>query len=80
MAETITKMEGILSGEPVIAGTRTPVRAIVEHWRFGDSPEEIVRRLPHLQLTQVLDALTYYDHHRDEIDHAIARNQVPVAD
>ena len=80
MAETITKVEGILSGEPVIAGTRTPVRAIVEHWQFGDSPEEIVRKLPHLQLTQVLDALAYYDHHPDEIDHAIARNQVPVAD
>jgi uncharacterized protein (DUF433 family) len=25
----------ILSGEPIIAGTRTPVRAIVEMWRIG---------------------------------------------
>ena len=28
----------ILSGEPVIQGTRTPVRAIVELWRMGIAP------------------------------------------
>ena len=28
----------ILSGEPVIKGTRTPVRAIVELWRLGTLP------------------------------------------
>ncbi len=27
--------EQILSGEPIIRGTRTPVRAIVELWRQG---------------------------------------------
>ena len=31
----------ILSGEPIINGTRTPVRAIVEMWRSGLPPEEI---------------------------------------
>jgi hypothetical protein len=29
----------ILSGEPIIGGTRTPVRAIVELWRQGVTPE-----------------------------------------
>lgn len=76
----ITRVEGILSGEPIIAGTRTPVRAVVEHWKFGDSPETIVRKLPHLRLAQVFDALSYYDDHRDEIEQAIARNRVPVDD
>jgi uncharacterized protein (DUF433 family) len=76
----ITRAEGILSGEPIIAGTRTPVRAVVEHWKFGDSPETIVRKLPHLRLAQVFDALSYYDDHRDEIEQAIARNRVPVDD
>ena len=76
----ITRVEGILSGEPIIAGTRTPVRAVVEHWKFGDSPETIVRKLPHLRLAQVLDALIFYDDHRDEIEQAIARNRVPVDD
>jgi uncharacterized protein (DUF433 family) len=49
----------ILSGEPIIKGTRTPVRAIVEMWRLGVRPEEIPHRLPHLTLAQVFDALSY---------------------
>jgi uncharacterized protein (DUF433 family) len=76
----ITRVDTILSGEPIIKGTRTPVRAVVEHWKFGDAPEEIVRKLPHLRLAQVFDALSYYDDHRDEIEHAIALNRVPVDD
>ena len=70
--------EDILSGEPIIAGTRTPVRAVVEYWKFGDAPDEIVRKLPHLRLAQVFDALGYYDDHRAEIERAIALNRVPV--
>lgn len=70
----------VLSGEPIIAGTRTPVRAIVEHWKFGDAPETIQRKLPHLRLAQIFDALGYYDDHRDEIDAYIALNRVPVDD
>ena len=69
-------MKSILSGEPNIKGTRTPVRAIVEYWKFGDTPEEIVRKLPHLRLAQVFDALGYYDDHRDEIERAILLNRM----
>ena len=49
----------IFDGEPVIKGTRTTVRAVVENWRLGLSPEEIVIHLPHLTLAQVFDALSY---------------------
>lgn len=73
----ITRVEGILSGEPIIKGTRTPVRAVVEHWKFGDTPEEIVRKLPHLRLAEVFDALSYYDDHREEIEQAILLNRIP---
>jgi hypothetical protein len=48
------------------------------YWKFGDAPEEIVRRLPHLRLAQVFDALSYYDDHRAEVERAIALNRVPV--
>ncbi len=68
----------ILDGEPIIRGTRTPVRAVAEHWKFGDMPEEIARKLPYLRLAQIFDALAYYDDHRDEIEHYIAVNRVPV--
>lgn len=67
----------ILSGEPIIRGTRTPVRAIVEMWRIGVSPEEIPQRLPHLVLSQVFDALSYYLDHQVEINEYIERNRIP---
>ena len=76
----IEKVPTILGGEPIIKGTRTPVRAIVEYWRFGDPPEVIMERLPYLRLAQVCDALGYYDDHREEIEHYIAINRVPVDD
>ncbi|MFA4829637.1 MAG: DUF433 domain-containing protein [Thermodesulfovibrionales bacterium] len=67
----------ILGGEPVIRGTRTPVRAIVENWRLGLSPEEIVIHMPHLKLAQIFEALSYYSDHQKEINKYIEKNQVP---
>lgn len=73
----IVSDENILSGEPIVAGTRTPVRAIVELWRQGILPEEIPSQLPHLTLAQVFDALSYYSDHQDEINTHIKRNRIP---
>ena len=70
----------ILNGEPVIQNTRTPVRAVVERWKFGETPEEIARSLPHLRLAHIFDALGYYDDHRGEIENYIELNRVPVND
>ncbi len=67
----------VMDGEPVIQGTKTTVRAIVELWRLGISPEEIPHHLPHLQLAQVFDALSYYSDHQDEIQRYIELNRVP---
>ncbi len=67
----------ILSGEPIVRGTRTPVRAIVELWRLGTAPEEIPNHLPHLNLAQVFDALSYYSDHQEEIHSHIERNRIP---
>jgi len=67
----------ILGGEPVIKGTRTPVRAIVEIWRLGVAPEEISVHLPHLTLSQVFDALSYYAENQEEINRHIERNRIP---
>lgn len=67
----------LLGGEPVIRGTKTPVRAIVELWRVGIPPEEIPVHLPYLTLAQIFDALSYYADHQDEINHYIEINRVP---
>lgn len=69
--------ERILSGEPIIKGTRTSVRAIVEIWRMGIAPEEINLHLPHLTQAQVFNALSYYSDHVEEINRHIERNRIP---
>lgn len=69
----------ILSGEPIVRGTRTPVRAIVIMWRQGLAPEEIPTHLPHLSVSQIFDALSYYSDHQDEINRRIEINHVPAA-
>jgi len=73
----IVRDDAILAGEPIISGTRTPVRAIVELWRLGVAPEEIPTHVPHLALAQVFDALSYYADHKAEVQAYIDRNQVP---
>ncbi len=73
----IIRKKGILGEEPIIKGTRTPVRAIVELWRLGYAPEEIPIGLPHLSLAAVFDALSYFCDHSEEIMDHIKRNRVP---
>lgn len=72
----IVREEQILGGEPIIKGTRTPVRAIVELWRLGYAPEEIPRALPHVSAAAAFDALSYFSDHKDEISAYIERNRV----
>ena len=76
----VESVPAVLGGEPVVKGMRTPVRAIVERWKFGESVEETARNLPHLRLAQIFDALSYYDDHREEIENYIELNRVPVHD
>lgn len=63
-------------GEPIIVGTAVRVRILVEYWREGTPPEELLQAFPHLTLAQVFDALSYYQDHQDEINAFIAQNRV----
>lgn len=73
----IVNDDDILGGEPIISGTRTPVRAIVEIWHQGVAAEEIPHRLPHLTPAQVFDALSYYSDHQIEIHRYLEQNRIP---
>jgi uncharacterized protein (DUF433 family) len=73
----VVRDDSILESEPIIKGTKTSVRAVVENWRLGLSPEEIVVHLPHLTLAQVFDALSYYSDNKNEINDYIERNKIP---
>src|SRR4051794_6647722 len=74
----IASRPGILHGQPIIAGTRVPMRAIAEMWCLRTVPEEIQQQLPHLTLAQVFAALSYFADHQAEIVAAIARNRLPI--
>ncbi len=63
--------------EPVIACTKTRVRAIVEKWRLGSHPEELTMQFPHLNLAQIFDALSYYMENQNEIHEFVRKNRVP---
>lgn len=53
----------------VIRGTRVNVSHIVGYIKMGETPQTIVEQvLPHLKLEQVLDAVRYYEYHKEEID------------
>ncbi len=59
----------IRGGEPVIAGTGIRVLDIAVRYEImGMSPEDIIIALPHLNLSKVHDALSYYYEHKSEID------------
>ena len=73
----VTRNPEILSGEPIVIGTRTSVRSIVGLWQLGILPEEILSHLPHLTLAQVFDALSFYLDNQAEINEYIEQNHVP---
>jgi uncharacterized protein (DUF433 family) len=71
---TIVRVPGILSGEPIIEGTRIPVRAVVLYYYEYQTPEGVLTALPSLSVADVETALHYYRTHRDEINTHIAEN------
>jgi len=76
----VHRVKGICGGQPVIRGTRFPVRSVVEYvLRQGMTPEEMVREWEHLTLAQIYDALSYYHDHKEEIDPLVRGNQEVLA-
>jgi uncharacterized protein (DUF433 family) len=72
----ITRNPAVCGGQPVIAGTRTPVKSIVGYYKLGMSVEEILEGLPHLSPAQVFAALSYYHDQQAEIEQDIADSRV----
>src|SRR5690242_9430546 len=66
----------IRGGRPRITGTGVIVQRIVGWYKLGLSPEEIADRIGHLSLAQVYVALAYYHANREEIEAAIAADEI----
>lgn len=72
----ITRTPDVVAGEPVIAGTRTPVRTIVQYARiYRDNPSMLESVYPHLTRADIDEALACYEAHQAEIDRYIAENE-----
>lgn len=71
----ITRRKNYCGGQPIIKGTKFPVRSVVAYvLQQGITPEELVSIFPYLNLAQIYDALSYYYDHKTEIDRNIAVN------
>ena len=72
----IVRVPGIASGEPIIKGTRVPVRAIVLHYKASETLEEILEAYPHVPPAGVFDAISFYLDHQEEIKALIEENRL----
>ena len=65
----ITTNKKIRGGQAIISSTGIRVLDIAIRYEImGMSPEDIIVAFPHLTLSQVHDALSYYYEHKNEID------------
>ncbi len=78
--DAIAQYPGVQGGYPVIAGTRTPIRTIVELYYdvYPYDIEEVHRSLPHLSMEQIRAALAYYDEQPALVDEDIARQKEAI--
>lgn len=70
----ITRDPRIVGGEPVITGTRVPVRILVQFHRLYGSFDELGAAYPRVSHAAAEEALAYYATHSAEIDRYIAEN------
>ncbi|MGI8857731.1 MAG: DUF433 domain-containing protein [Thermomicrobiales bacterium] len=71
----IARRADILGGEPIIAGTRIPVRVIVQTAQFSSDLVEVNEGYPILTRADIEEALAFYEANRAEIDRYIAENE-----
>jgi uncharacterized protein (DUF433 family) len=75
----IERVRGRCGAEPVIRGTRFPVRSVVEDvYQQGLLPEQMVREWKELSLAAVHDALSYYHDNKPLIDELIRHHEAAV--
>src|SRR5437764_676682 len=56
-----------------VTDTRIPLETIVEHYKAGETPEQIVEAFDTLRLADVYTLIGYYLDHRDAVDEYVRR-------
>jgi uncharacterized protein (DUF433 family) len=72
----IVRKPGTCGGSPLIRGTRITVRHLAVLHQEGTSVEEMLKNYPHLKPAWVLDALSYYLDHAEEIQREIDADRI----
>jgi uncharacterized protein (DUF433 family) len=54
-----------------------PLHIVVEYWRLGWRLDEIAAGYPHLTMSEILDGLSFYLDHREEVETLIRANRIP---
>ena len=71
----IIRDKKICNGSPTVKGSRVRVIDIATEYELsGMTPDEIVDNHPHLRLSQVHDALSYYYENKRELDEHYKNN------
>lgn len=60
-------------GVALVGPSRVPLAAVIDAFRDGDSPEQIVDSYPALALADVYAVIAHYLQQPDEIDHYLAQ-------
>ena len=62
-------------GKPIIRGTRTRVSNLIPYYKLGYTPEELKQAFPHLTLSKIYDALSFYHENQAKVDEEIEANK-----
>lgn len=76
----IVKTPGIRGGLARIQETRIGVHDVVGLIENGETVDSVIRCFPDLTRAQVYECLAYYEDHRPEIDHLIARQMADAGE
>jgi uncharacterized protein (DUF433 family) len=71
----IERTAGVVGGEARVARTRIPVWVLENYRRLGWSEARILDNYPSLRAIDLVNAWTYVEAHREEIDRAIHQNE-----
>jgi uncharacterized protein (DUF433 family) len=64
-------------GRPLVGSAGLQLHVLAEYWRLGWSLAELAAGYPFITMAEILDALSYYLDHRDEVENLIRTNRPP---
>ena len=68
VAETVAVPLRVENDIIYMANTRIPIDTVIDRYRVGDTPEEILEGFPTLKLEDIYFAISYYLANRAELD------------